>query len=479
MAKALQRAIAGLDELGWRAKRSPEIAKGSLWFGQILEDLGHADAAIVCLTPENVNNPWMHFEAGAIVAKIRGRSGPRVFPYLFRMKGIDLEGPLAQFQTTHATRADTFRLLHSLMTDAQWKTWKEKTRQMWWDRLADDLREAEHRPLTEILPDIEPLFRRKTFDEPLDDCVNQSWFARLRGAQDTHQQVKAALDVYASQCRPYVGELLGQLREAADSYAMALELLLSPMHFDLVDDGKRRIPPGLLAACENRRRRVKHLISTLADPTQVPVVDSAPRFQALEDPVERESLVRQFERQLGNRTNRIGRTWRMPDKINADAAKSRWDLDRIAFYLSQNARRQRPSLEATVGWLRMEWTRVAADRVASHLPLIGCLELLERAMAGPHGKKNEKQDDGQARYLAEAATLLQEISALGKYAEGQTGPSKPSPLAIKADALVDRLERFGRQGSAPAAAVPLRAATVGARTEPGAGKQAQVDDRRH
>ena len=71
VAKALQRAIAGLDELGWRAKRSPEIAKGSLWFGQILEDLGHADAAIVCLTPENVNNPWMHFEAGAIVAKLR------------------------------------------------------------------------------------------------------------------------------------------------------------------------------------------------------------------------------------------------------------------------------------------------------------------------------------------------------------------------------------------------------------------------
>ena len=40
-----------------------DIEKGEGWFERLLTELGKADAALVCLTPENLASPWMHFEA--------------------------------------------------------------------------------------------------------------------------------------------------------------------------------------------------------------------------------------------------------------------------------------------------------------------------------------------------------------------------------------------------------------------------------
>ena len=115
VAEALDTAIRALG-CGLEPMRSPEIAKGSLWFEQVRQGLDGAEAAIVCLTPENVGNAWMHFEAGAIAAKMSsnspGQVTSRVYPYLFQMSGVELTGPLAQFQGTSATEEDTLRLVH-------------------------------------------------------------------------------------------------------------------------------------------------------------------------------------------------------------------------------------------------------------------------------------------------------------------------------------------------------------------------------
>ena len=69
-------------------------------------------------------------------------------------------------QTTHATRGDTLRLIRDLLSEDQWLAWPEEEQNRWWMALEWDMREAEDRPLAEILPSIESLFRRKTFDEP-------------------------------------------------------------------------------------------------------------------------------------------------------------------------------------------------------------------------------------------------------------------------------------------------------------------------
>ena len=49
---------------------SDRIEKGVRWFEPILRKLREAEAGIVCLTAENLENPWLHFEAGALAPAI-------------------------------------------------------------------------------------------------------------------------------------------------------------------------------------------------------------------------------------------------------------------------------------------------------------------------------------------------------------------------------------------------------------------------
>lgn len=79
VAEALEAALLKLG-CGLEPFRSPEIAKGSLWFDQVREKLDAAQTAIVCLTPENAVGAWIHFEAGAIAAKMAAKSRAQVGP---------------------------------------------------------------------------------------------------------------------------------------------------------------------------------------------------------------------------------------------------------------------------------------------------------------------------------------------------------------------------------------------------------------
>jgi hypothetical protein len=44
-----------------------EIGKGERWSINLAKELESSNFGLVCLTPENVNAPWLHFEAGAIL----------------------------------------------------------------------------------------------------------------------------------------------------------------------------------------------------------------------------------------------------------------------------------------------------------------------------------------------------------------------------------------------------------------------------
>src|SRR4029077_6705525 len=74
-----------------------DIEKGVRWSQALEQKLSGTDLGIVCLTPSNVNAPWLDFEAGALSNAI---CCDRVMPLLFGVdKGL-LTGPLAQFQLT-------------------------------------------------------------------------------------------------------------------------------------------------------------------------------------------------------------------------------------------------------------------------------------------------------------------------------------------------------------------------------------------
>ena len=43
-----------------------DIQKGDRWSSEIAKELEESMFGIFCVTPENLNSGWMHFEAGAI-----------------------------------------------------------------------------------------------------------------------------------------------------------------------------------------------------------------------------------------------------------------------------------------------------------------------------------------------------------------------------------------------------------------------------
>src|SRR5687767_13125889 len=64
-----------------------DIEKGQRWGNEIAARLSQIDIGIVCLTPDNLNSPWLLFEAGAISKEMqRGR----VCTYLVDLRPEDV-----------------------------------------------------------------------------------------------------------------------------------------------------------------------------------------------------------------------------------------------------------------------------------------------------------------------------------------------------------------------------------------------------
>ena len=82
---------------------SDEIDKGAVWFADLISELKKADCGILCLTKENVNAPWLLFEAGALLT---AKERSFLAPFLFRVNRSEIAGPLAQFQHTEFARDD-------------------------------------------------------------------------------------------------------------------------------------------------------------------------------------------------------------------------------------------------------------------------------------------------------------------------------------------------------------------------------------
>lgn len=91
---------------------SADIDKGEGWFSSIADSLVHSNGmGIFCLTPDNVQAPWMAFEAGALAVHDRGR----VATFLHGVRADGIKPPLGLFQATNsADRSDVYRLLETL-----------------------------------------------------------------------------------------------------------------------------------------------------------------------------------------------------------------------------------------------------------------------------------------------------------------------------------------------------------------------------
>lgn len=119
---------------------SEDTDKGSRWNTEIVKELEQASYGILCVTKENINEPWLLFEAGALSNKI---SQSLVCPFLFDLKPSQVKGPLEQFQATVFEKDDVRKLViainkasgeHALKEDLLGKTFDK-----WWPDLETKL----------------------------------------------------------------------------------------------------------------------------------------------------------------------------------------------------------------------------------------------------------------------------------------------------------------------------------------------------
>lgn len=88
-----------------------DIEAGKRWGDAIAKELETTTFGIVCLTRENINSPWVLFEAGALA---KSMPDSRVVPLLLDFDFKEITGPLAQFQAKKVEKGGVSEIVHSV-----------------------------------------------------------------------------------------------------------------------------------------------------------------------------------------------------------------------------------------------------------------------------------------------------------------------------------------------------------------------------
>jgi anti-anti-sigma regulatory factor len=104
----LERLLPGVT--AWMSER--DIEAGSSWNAVLHAQLRRAQFGVLCITAENLNAPWILYEAGALA--MSSREGC-VVPYLLGVRPDLLPAALAQFQAVLTDREGTWRLIRSIV----------------------------------------------------------------------------------------------------------------------------------------------------------------------------------------------------------------------------------------------------------------------------------------------------------------------------------------------------------------------------
>jgi len=92
------------------------IAKGTRFMDVIRENLNEAVAGVVCLTPENLTEPWILYEAGALSTKVTDR----VWTVLLDVEHTAVPSPLQGLNHTRATdKDDVLKLVKAIYNTAK------------------------------------------------------------------------------------------------------------------------------------------------------------------------------------------------------------------------------------------------------------------------------------------------------------------------------------------------------------------------
>ena len=118
-----------------------DIEKGTRWSSDIATELSESRVGVICLTKDNLDKPWIMFEAGALSKQL---DSSHVCPILFDVDSSDLKGPLVQFQSTPFNRPEIKKLITTInkalgenrLDDSVLNTVFD----MWWPKLEEQIK---------------------------------------------------------------------------------------------------------------------------------------------------------------------------------------------------------------------------------------------------------------------------------------------------------------------------------------------------
>ena len=92
-----------------------DIALGSVWRTSLGEELTDADYGVLCVTEDNLESPWLCYEAGALgistASHDKEEHKPRIAPILFgNVKASQVASPIQDFQSKPFTRDNMLAL---------------------------------------------------------------------------------------------------------------------------------------------------------------------------------------------------------------------------------------------------------------------------------------------------------------------------------------------------------------------------------
>lgn len=469
---------------------SSDIEKGAVWLDDLFDSLHQARVGLLCLTPEAVCSPWIHFEAG-ILAKalhdrmevspqdivtgqsrqvaiagsatahgpsappIRRSTGLRIFPFLYGVDASLLKGPLSAYQSTLARdRDDVWRLVETIQrvideeTDNSPGAESERTTararrekfETAWADLMKRLASIKPAKLTEIVSDFESLFRRKTFDESIYDCLNQGWLARYDGARSVETRLRTAQKSVREACDRYVGDMFDAVIVEVSAYAMVLAVQVAEPPSTIDAQGKVAFQQdGVAAASERHRRRTKELVARLLNEQQAPMFQEAFQFEASETLTEKKRVILRKAADIRQREPAFS------EEMNASIAKdngdgppkkhrcrdSEWDFDRIVYYMWVEDTWTDMHLERHLRCVRTELEREAAGSSDQlRLPLAYALRVIAKGLP-------ESSDEG----------IRNEAEALRKRIANSISTAPPVCLADLRQALSDVQAALGAVAS--------------------------------
>ena len=112
-----------------------DIGPGTTWMEELRKALNENRFGILCITPENKDNVWIHFEAGSLW---KGEGSTRVCPLLFN-KEAEITGPLAQLQAIELEKSKFFQLMSEVNKLGCEKSISESLLQKSFDRVWADI----------------------------------------------------------------------------------------------------------------------------------------------------------------------------------------------------------------------------------------------------------------------------------------------------------------------------------------------------